>query len=49
MIKDYTYVGTEFRGDTNLDLLEGEQWGDLGKKDTMMHVFIFLRFYNFYA
>ena len=31
MIEDYTYVGTDFRGDLDLALLVDEQWGDLGE------------------
>jgi hypothetical protein len=32
MVDDYTYVGLEFRGDPNLVLPEGSQWGNIGKK-----------------
>ena len=39
MVNDYAYTGTGFPGDSDLALPEGEQWGDLGKKDTIMHVF----------
>jgi hypothetical protein len=32
MVDDYAYVGLDFRGDPDLVLLEGFQWGNLGKK-----------------
>ena len=32
MIEDYAYVGTDFRGDPDLPLPPGAQWGDIGKK-----------------
>ena len=32
MIENYAYVGTDFRGDPNLPLPPGAQWGDIGKK-----------------
>jgi hypothetical protein len=32
MVDDYAYVELEFRGDLDLVLLEGSQWGNLGKK-----------------
>ena len=32
MIEDYAYAGTYFRGDPDLPLPPGKQWGDMGKK-----------------
>jgi hypothetical protein len=31
MVDDYTYVDLDFRGDIDLVLPEGSQWGNLGK------------------
>ena len=36
MIDDYAYAGLDFRGDPDLVLLEGSQWGDLGKKNIFL-------------
>jgi hypothetical protein len=33
MVEDYAYVGTDFRGDPDLALPEGSQWGEIGKKN----------------
>lgn len=46
MIKDYPYVGVDFRGDPEFILLEGEQWDDVGKKN---YHFGFFKFYNFFS
>jgi hypothetical protein len=32
MVDDYAYAGLDFRGDPDLVLPEGSQWGNLGKK-----------------
>ena len=32
MVEDYAYAGMDFHGDPDLALLEGSQWGDIGKK-----------------
>ena len=32
IIEDYAYVGIEFRGDPDLPLPPGDQWGENGKK-----------------
>ena len=32
MIEDYAYMVTDFRGDPDLPLPPGEQWGDISKK-----------------
>ena len=32
MIEDYSFTGTKFRGDPDLPLPPGTQWGDIGKK-----------------
>jgi hypothetical protein len=34
MVDDYAYARLEFRGDPDLALPEGAQWGYLGKKYT---------------
>jgi hypothetical protein len=44
MVEDYAYAETDFRGDPNLALLEGEYWGDIGEKD----IFIIIFFCHFY-
>ena len=31
MIEDYAYAGKDFRGDPDLPLPPGAQWGDIGK------------------
>ena len=41
MVEDYAYDSTEFRGDPDLPLLAGSQWGDIGKKKFSRHLFIF--------
>jgi hypothetical protein len=35
MVNDYAYAVLDFRGDTNLALPEGSQWGDIGKKEVL--------------
>ena len=35
MVDDYAYAGLDFRGDPDLVLPEGAQWGELGKKYTI--------------
>ena len=43
MIEDYTYVGTDFRGDPDLPLPPNEQWGDMGKKqNSKMEICVFV-------
>jgi hypothetical protein len=32
MVDDYAYAGLDFKGDPDLVLPEGSQWGNLGKK-----------------
>ena len=32
LVEDYAYAGTDFRGDPDLPLPPGAQWGDIGKK-----------------
>jgi hypothetical protein len=34
MVEDYAYAGLDFRGDPDLALPEGAEWGDIGKKYT---------------
>ena len=45
MIEDYAYVGKDFRGDPNLPLPLGAQWGDIGNKKNPKMVIMFLCFY----
>ena len=33
MVEDYAYTKTNFHRDPDLALLEGSQWGDIGKKE----------------
>jgi hypothetical protein len=35
MVEDYAYAGLDFRGDPDLALPEGSQWGNIGKKVTI--------------
>ena len=44
MIKDFSYAGTDFRGDLDLPLPPGAQWGDIGKKKIPKMVIMFLCF-----
>ena len=44
MIEDYAYTGTDFRGDLNLQLPPGAQWGDIGKKQNPKMFIMFLCF-----
>ena len=32
MTEDYAYTGTDIKGEPDLPLPPGEQWGDIGKK-----------------
>ena len=48
MIEDYAYVGTDFKGDPDLSLPPGRQWGDMGKKQKLkidICVFCLLMFF----
>ena len=49
---EYPYVGMHFRGDPDLVLLAGEQWGVIGKTSLTISLFIafimFLCFSNVY-
>ena len=47
MIEDYAYAGTDFRGDPNLPLPPGAQWGDIGNKKKPKMVTILLCFLYF--
>ena len=52
MVEDYAYTGTDFRGDPDLLLPPGAQWGDIGKKQNPKMVIVFLCFnvlYFFYV
>ena len=52
MVEDYAYVGTDFRGDPDLPLPPGKQWGDMGKKQNhkiAFCVFCLLMFFTFYV
>ena len=45
LIEDYAYPGTEFRGDPDLPLPLGSQWGYIGKKKNPKMLIMFLYFY----
>ena len=45
MIEDYAYAGKDFRGDPDLPLPLGSQWGDIGKKQNPKMVIMFLCFF----
>ena len=38
---EYPYIGMDFRGDPDLVLPDGEQWGDLGKYFDLITVYSF--------
>jgi hypothetical protein len=44
MVEEYAYAGLDFRGDPDLTLPEGSQWGNIVKKVT-----IFLSFLNVFV
>ena len=44
VIEDYAYEDTDFRGDRDLPLPPGAQWGDIGKKQ-YIRCWLFLYFY----
>ena len=51
MIEDYMYTGIDLRGDLDIPLPPGAQWGDIGKKKNpkmVTCVFVFLMFFIFY-
>jgi len=39
---EYPYIGMDFRGDPDLVLPDGEQWGDLGTYFDLIPVYCFL-------
>ena len=45
-IDDYAYAGVDFRGDPDMPLPEGAQFGDIGKTFTFL-IFKLLNFYGF--
>ena len=50
MIEYYAYAGTDFKGDLDLPLPPGGQWGDMGKKQNpkiAICVFCILMFFYF--
>ena len=47
MIEDYAYAGTDFRGDPDLPLPPGAQWGDIGKKKDPKMLIVFFYFHVF--
>ena len=52
MVEDYAYAGTDFRGDPDLPLPPGGQWGDMDKKQNpkiAICVFCLLMFFIFYV
>jgi hypothetical protein len=38
MVEDYAYAKMNFRGDPNLSLPEGSQWGDIGEKGIFFYI-----------
>ena len=42
MVEDYSYVGSNFRGDPYLPLPECDLWDDKGEKNTIPCVFFML-------
>lgn len=40
-IKDFAYEGIDYRGDPNIPLPSGAQWGDQGENFSFLHVFNF--------
>ena len=44
MVEDYAYASTDFRGDPDLPLPLGAQWGDIGKKQNPKMEIVFLCF-----
>jgi len=50
MVDDYAYDELDFRGDPDIVLLEGSQWGDIGKKDIFFYdVFVIFNIKCFYV
>jgi hypothetical protein len=47
MVDDYTYVVLDFRGDPELVLPEGSQWGNIGKYIFFYNVFVILKYVTF--
>ena len=51
MIEDYAYPSTDYRGDLDLPLPPGAQWGGMGRKQNAkmaICVFVFLMFYFYF-
>ena len=47
MIEDHAYAGTNFRGDPDLPLPLGVQWGEIDKKQDSKIFIMFLYFHVF--
>jgi hypothetical protein len=45
MVEDYAYARTDFRGDPKLELPEGSQWGEIGKK--IFFIICCFRYFNY--
>jgi hypothetical protein len=43
MVDDYAYVRIDFRGDLDLALTEGSQWGDTSKTESSYNVFVIFK------
>ena len=48
MIEDYAYTWTDFKGNLDLPLPPGAQWGDIGKKQNPKMVIMFFMFFMRY-
>jgi len=46
MIEDFSYASMDYTGDSDMPLLDGMQWGDLGKNFTLWFFFS-SEFFNF--
>ena len=44
MVEDYAYAGIDFKGDPDLPLPPGAEWGDIGKKQNPKMAIVFLCF-----
>jgi hypothetical protein len=42
MVEDYAYAETYVNGDPNLDIPDGSQWGDIGKKEIFFYIMLLI-------